>query len=365
MHMSLDQIYEKLNATIQSIKTSKDQALALLQIEIEKWKGIDITYRKLVSENVELRKILAETDKFDENGHDEMGSERINNKDFSEILSNRTQSISSANTIPDVFFDAEDIVLTGDPSTTDSDLSNIEISDEESEIETIMKGSVIEQEVEAPAEDVAVIAVDRKISVRRRKVLPSPVCGDDKLAEDLEYSELLDKASTIDDTIMRLIYVSAFAVSGYSSTYYRASRKPFNPLHGETYELVRPDKGPNQLKVIWKANSPIPDYEQYYGFTQFCVELNELTPDIVEYLPNTDTRFRPDQRLFEEGNLADAEAEKIRLEQKQRDFRKELESKGQTWMPQWFKLENDEWIYKGGYWEMRENKSFVKRIELW
>lgn len=37
--------------------------------------------------------------------------------------------------------------------------------------------------------------------------------------------------------------VAAFAVSGYSSTYYRAGSKPFNPLLGETYECIREDKG--------------------------------------------------------------------------------------------------------------------------
>lgn len=146
---------------------------------------------------------------------------------------------------------------------------------------------------------------------------------------------------------------------------YSKNGKKNGKLVGRWNEIVFHEIGPNQLNVIWKANPPIPNHEQYYGFTQFCVELNELTPDIVEYLPNTDTRFRPDQRLFEEGKLEEAEAEKVRVEQKQRDFRKELESRGEVWTPQWFKLENDEWVYKGNYWETREEKQFVKKIELW
>jgi hypothetical protein len=36
--------------------------------------------------------------------------------------------------------------------------------------------------------------------------------------------------------------IAAFAVSGYASAYYR-THKPFNPLHGETFECVREDKG--------------------------------------------------------------------------------------------------------------------------
>lgn len=38
------------------------------------------------------------------------------------------------------------------------------------------------------------------------------------------------------------------------------------------------------------------DYELYYGFTRFAVELNELCPEMRELLPPTDARFRPDQR---------------------------------------------------------------------
>lgn len=39
------------------------------------------------------------------------------------------------------------------------------------------------------------------------------------------------------------------------------------------------------------------DYEKYYGFTQFAMELNELEPSDENSLPQTDTRFRPDQRF--------------------------------------------------------------------
>lgn len=38
------------------------------------------------------------------------------------------------------------------------------------------------------------------------------------------------------------------------------------------------------------------DYELYYGFTRFAIELNELCPELKDVLPRTDTRFRPDQR---------------------------------------------------------------------
>lgn len=38
------------------------------------------------------------------------------------------------------------------------------------------------------------------------------------------------------------------------------------------------------------------DHFQFYGFSRYARELNELTPDLKDVLPPTDTRFRPDQR---------------------------------------------------------------------
>ena len=60
--------------------------------------------------------------------------------------------------------------------------------------------------------------------------------------EVVEYSDLLDKASTIESSTLRLVYVAAFAASEYASTVGRIA-KPFNPLLGETFEYARPDKG--------------------------------------------------------------------------------------------------------------------------
>jgi hypothetical protein len=91
-----------------------------------------------------------------------------------------------------------------------------------------------------------------------------------------------------------------------------------------------------------------------YGFTQLAVELNELTPDIASLLPITDTRFRTDQRLYEQGKIDEAEGEKLRLEQKQRETRKRMEANGEKWVPRWFEEVGDgEWRYKGGYFETR------------
>ncbi|KAI9003209.1 Oxysterol-binding protein [Gaertneriomyces semiglobifer] len=64
-----------------------------------------------------------------------------------------------------------------------------------------------------------------------------------RMCEDVEYVDLLSVARLTgeDSSLIRLMYVGAYAMSNYSSTVNRV-QKPFNPLLGETYELVRPDK---------------------------------------------------------------------------------------------------------------------------
>ncbi|KAK3065486.1 hypothetical protein LTS18_006197 [Coniosporium uncinatum] len=63
-----------------------------------------------------------------------------------------------------------------------------------------------------------------------------------RVAEDMEYTDLLDIAAERQDPTERMVYVAAFAASEYASTIGRVA-KPFNPLLGETYEYARPDKG--------------------------------------------------------------------------------------------------------------------------
>ncbi|KAJ3125955.1 Oxysterol-binding protein [Nowakowskiella sp. JEL0407] len=318
-----------------------------------------------------------------------------------------------------------------------------------------------------------------------------------RLAEELDYCDLLEKANKSTNSIERLTYITAFAISGYAPTAHRAARKPFNPLLGETYECIREDRGfrfisekvshqppvmvchaegngftfyqdsmikskfwgksleftpygtvnvvlrdhkehyswkkvtscmknviagtryleyygqfeitnektgeksvvtfkesgfftsnknevngavfsadgtklinisgkwdeqictfadqsPNQLDVIWRVTSN-PLGNEMYGFTPFSVELNEMTPDLIGKIPNTDTRLRLDQQLYEKGELELAENEKLRLEQRQRERRKTI-----SWKPRFFEhidVGGEEvWMYKeGSYWENRGN----------
>lgn len=52
----------------------------------------------------------------------------------------------------------------------------------------------------------------------------------------------------------------------------------------------------SSARCIWRSGVMPDDYELYYGFTRFAMELNELTPDLEKVIPPTDTRLRPDQR---------------------------------------------------------------------
>uniref|UniRef100_A0AAX7VIP1 Oxysterol-binding protein n=1 Tax=Astatotilapia calliptera TaxID=8154 RepID=A0AAX7VIP1_ASTCA len=300
-----------------------------------------------------------------------------------------------------------------------------------------------------------------------------------RLCEELEYSELLDRAANTQDPFERMIYIATFVVSGYASSYYRTGGKPFNPVLGETYECDRPDKGlrfvaeqvshhppisachaesknfvfwqdvrcknkfwgksmeivpvgtthvtlpgfgdhyewnkvtscihnilsgqrwiehygeitirnsssdicqckitfikakywnssvneiegtitnnkgkvihrlfgkwheavfcgdPPSATCIWRANAMPVDHEQYYGFTKFAIELNELDPSLKLLLPPTDTRLRVDQRLLEEGKLEAAEEHKQRIEQLQRDRRRVLDENNATHQPKFFSV---------------------------
>ncbi|XP_044283034.1 oxysterol-binding protein-related protein 6 isoform X2 [Varanus komodoensis] len=333
------------------------------------------------------------------------------------------------------------------------------------------------------------------------------------LCEELEYSELLDKAAESDDPYERMVLIAAFATSGYASTYYRAGSKPFNPVLGETYESIREDKGfrffseqvshhppisachcesknfvfwqdirwknkfwgksmeilpigtlnvtipkygdcyvwnkvttcihnilsgrrwiehygeitirntkssvcickltfikvnywnsnANEVqgivmdqegkvvhrlfgkwheglycgvgpsaKCIWRPGSMPTNYECYYGFTRFAIELNELDPALKDLLPRTDARFRPDQRLLEEGNLEAAAAEKQRIEELQRNRRRYLEENNMEHVPKFFKKvidanQREAWVSNDTYWELRKDPGFskIETLKLW
>ncbi|XP_021823894.1 oxysterol-binding protein-related protein 2A isoform X11 [Prunus avium] len=108
---------------------------------------------------------------------------------------------------------------------------------------------------------------------------------------------------------------------------------------------------PSDASLLWKSSKP-PNITRY-NLTSFAITLNELTPGLQEKLPPTDSRLRPDQRHLENGEYEKANAEKQRLEKRQRMSRK-LQENG--WKPRWFQREGEDgpFRYVGGYWETRK-----------
>ncbi|XP_043954932.1 oxysterol-binding protein-related protein 6-like isoform X2 [Gambusia affinis] len=123
---------------------------------------------------------------------------------------------------------------------------------------------------------------------------------------------------------------------------------------------------------IWKPNVQPDDHVQYYGFSRYARELNEMTADLEVILPPTDTRFRPDQKLLEEGKVAEADKKKDQVEEKQRQRRKEMAKRGEEHIPRFFRNVLDEagrevWLYNGTYWKIRQDPGFSKtqNLNLW
>ena len=59
------------------------------------------------------------------------------------------------------------------------------------------------------------------------------------MASTMEYNELLDKACEESDSLRRLAYVAVHGIASLANIE-KNNTKPFNPLLGETYELITP-----------------------------------------------------------------------------------------------------------------------------
>ncbi|PRP85453.1 putative oxysterol binding protein (Osh1) [Planoprotostelium fungivorum] len=72
--------------------------------------------------------------------------------------------------------------------------------------------------------------------------LPVSVCEPTsflmRLAEAVQYHDLLDKAAEAEDSSERLLWITVFALSIFVSN--ERAAKPFNPILGETYEFSQP-----------------------------------------------------------------------------------------------------------------------------
>lgn len=98
-----------------------------------------------------------------------------------------------------------------------------------------------------------------------------------RVSEQLEYAQLLNEAAQQKTPHERLLYVTAFAISQYSVNRVneRVIRKPFNPLLGETFELLRTESevpGGFRLLVEKVTHRPVRlamhADSAYWSFTQ-------------------------------------------------------------------------------------------------
>lgn len=126
---------------------------------------------------------------------------------------------------------------------------------------------------------------------------------------------------------------------------------------------------------LWNCNKLVENSSKKWGFTRFAAELNEITAIEKNKLPPTDSRLRPDLRLYEDGQPDQAEIYKLHLEQLQRDRRKVMETNNTEHVPGFFVqdaatskediLLNWKFI-KGekGYWNRRKTQDWNGICEL-
>lgn len=99
----------------------------------------------------------------------------------------------------------------------------------------------------------------------------------------------------------------------------------------------------------------------------FTLQLNHLPASLKPCLPPTDSRFRPDQRALENGDLKLASEQKNLLEVKQRQTRKRRETTGEKHQCVYFdyaKCDFDDqqyWQYTGLYFEQDRKANNWKR----
>ncbi|KAK9364696.1 Oxysterol-binding protein-domain-containing protein [Lipomyces kononenkoae] len=132
-----------------------------------------------------------------------------------------------------------------------------------------------------------------------------------------------------------------------------------------TTELVRtPDN-----KRIWTAGSLLPESRLRYGMPDFCASLNHISDMEKGKLAPTDSRLRPDQRYLEQGKLEEAEELKKKLEEMQREKRRQGKIVAEGVSSKWFtKIDDGVWVPiqgERGYWECRKRGDWNECPTLW
>ena len=101
----------------------------------------------------------------------------------------------------------------------------------------------------------------------------------------------------------------------------------------EALTLHNRDNPGSKSAEIWKAGPLVDDSDLHCGLPLFSAQLNEITEIEDGKVCATDSRLRPDQRLYENGHVDEAEILKLKLEANQRERRKTGVDNG---APAWF-----------------------------
>lgn len=118
---------------------------------------------------------------------------------------------------------------------------------------------------------------------------------------------------------------------------------------------------PSSRKIAWTAEVKPFQNEKFFGFAEMTFELNEISPQYDSSMPGvtmpcTDSRYRPDQRAYENGHIEWAIKEKRRLEEKQRASAKKRLNGEADYCPKWFVREFNnstgkfDWKFNHKYW---------------
>lgn len=125
-------------------------------------------------------------------------------------------------------------------------------------------------------------------------------------------------------------------------------------------------------KLIWECGELLPP--KHYGYTDFAATLNKVTAIEKDKLAPTDSRLRPDMRVYEKGDIPEAERLKNELEENQRTRRKQLEESNKEHTPRFFRHvggstpDSGEWEYITGensYWNCRKKQDWGDLVKLW
>ena len=137
-------------------------------------------------------------------------------------------------------------------------------------------------------------------------------------------------------------------------------------------EIYITDKDNNNKEILFS----IPEMNFYnnttenYILPEYNCNFNNLDDNLKKFLPISDTRFRPDQREYENGNIEKAQEIKVKLENNQVKRQEIYDSNQKEYKPNYFcnKYNEDSsdfiYMYNGKYWEDRENKNFNHIVDI-